>query len=338
MTTPRVRWCIGCNLITASRRCPKCRKDVSNIHIDSKSEICPIFKNEAARIRSVVDSMYGEGCGEILIPDERTALYIRCSNSRRILINGGYIGSVSDSGDVSLNASGLGMISEKISRNKIQCDHDSSFFVSKGRNLMVSGVRSYPDGLKAGDIVAVFDDRGRPIAEGVMRMSSEELKSTGRGVAVKIRSNDSSRAEINAKFNDWNSTLEINKRSIDAFSGDSSKKISDVVSSYGYQVVVSLSSDIVSEADLLLTLDAGYKPAVILRDRSEFIDYLLQKHGLATVMEIPEKCILITEGHPKSGQDVIIHCPTVDWDPAMVWMYVMAKAEPFDPSYLQGRP
>ena len=338
MTTPRIRWCVSCNLISASRRCPNCRKDVSNIHIDGKSEICPIFKNEAARIRSAVDSMYGEGCGELLIPDERTALYIRNSGNRKILINGGIVGSVSQSGDVSLNASGLGIISEKISKNTVQCDHDSSFFVSKGRNLMASGVKSHSDGLKAGDIVAVFDDRGRPIAEGVMRMSSDELRSSDRGVAVKIKSNDTSRAEMNSRCNDWNSTLEENRKSIDAFSGDSSKKISDVVSSYGYPVIVSMSSDIVSEAGLLLTLDAGYRPKVLLREKNDFLDYLLQKHGLDTVADMPERCVLITDVHMKSDTDVIVHSPTTDWDPAMVWMYVLSKAEPFDPSYLQGRP
>ena len=338
MTTPRIRWCIGCNLVTASRKCPKCRKDVSIIHIDSKSQICPIFKNEAARIRSLVDSMYGEGCGDLLIPDERTALYICSSSNRKILINGGIVGSVSQSGEVSLNASGLGIISDKISKNTVQCDHDSSFFVSKGRNLMASSVKSCSEGLDAGDIVVVFDDRGRPIAEGVMRMSSDEVRSSDRGVAVKIRSNETSRAENNAEFNDWNSTLEANKQSIDAFSGDSSKKISDVVSSYGYPVVVSFSSDILSEADLLLTLDVGYRPKVLLKERNEFIDYFIQKHGLDTISDIPEKCILIAEGHLESETGVIVHSPTIDWDPVMVWMYVMSKAEPFDPSYLQGRP
>lgn len=338
MTSSRIRWCISCNLITASRKCPECRRDVSNIHIEGRSEICPIFKNEAARIRSAVNSVYGEGSGELLIPDDRTAVYIRCSNSRKIVINGGVVGSLLDSGEVSLNASGLAMISEKIIRNRIQCNHDSSFFVSRGRNLMVTGVKSHAEGLKAGDIVAVFDDRGRPIAEGVMRISSEELDSSQRGVAVNIRSNEVSRAERNPRYNDWNSSLESNRHSIDALSGDSSKKISDVVSSYGYPVIVNLTTDIVSEADLLLTLDAGYRPKVLLSERNEFIDYFLQKHGLDTASDIPEKCILITEGYPKSGSGVIVHSPTADWDPAMVWMYVMAKAEPFDPSYLQGRP
>lgn len=338
MTEQRIRWCIGCNLIVASRRCPECRKDVSILHLDDIGEICPILKNEVTKIRSLVDSKYGEGCGELLIPDDRTALYGRCSDHREIIINGGSVGRIYDSGAISLNVSGLGMISEKITRNIVRCDHDSAYFIAKGRNLMVTGVAGHSEGLKAGDQVAVFDDRGRPIAEGIIRMSSEEMDSSDRGVAVSIRTNEASRAAANACHNDWNSTLEANRRSIDAFSGDSAKKISDVVSAYGYPVVVSLSSDIVSEADLLLTMDAGYRPTVILKERNDFLDYLVVKFGLDIITDVPDRCVLITEGTVKADTGVIVHSPTSDWDPAMIWMYVMAKAEPFDPSYLQGRP
>ena len=338
MTSSRIRWCIGCNMIAASRKCPKCRKDAFNIHLDCVKEICPIFKNEAAKIRSLVDSQYGEGCGQLLIPDERTAFYGRSSDHRHIIINGGHVGRMTDAGQVSLNTAGLAMISGKISKNKVICDHDSSFFVSKGRNLMVTGVAGHSDGLNIGDIVAVFDDRGRPIAEGVMKMSSEELDSSDRGVAVKTRPVETSRAVSIDKGWDWKSTIEANKLSIDAFSGDSAKKISDIVSSYGYPVVMSLSPDIVSEANLLLTLDAGYRPPVMLKETSEFLDYMLEKHGLQTISDLPEKCILITEGSTRSETGVIRYSPTSDWDPAMVWMYVLSKAEPFDASYLQGRP
>ena len=335
MTIDRLRWCTGCNLITASRKCPECRKDAYNVRLEGASEVYPIFKSEAARICSIVDSIYGDGCGELLFPDDRTALYARSSGSRQIIINGGIVGRITDKGDLSLNASGLSIIAPKISKNIIRCNHDSSFFITKGRNLMVTGVKGHSDGLKAGDVVAIFD-RGRPIAEGVMRMSSEELDSLDRGVAVNVRSYESTRATANLKKYDWNATLESNKRIIEAFSGDSSKKISDVVSAYGYPVVVSLSTDILSEADLLLTLDAGYKPAVIVKKYDEFIDYLLNKHGLETVKELPEKCILISETHSLSDPGIIVHSPATDWDPAMIWLYVMMKAEPFHPSYMQN--
>ena len=338
MTERRIRWCIGCNMMVVSRRCPECRKDVSIIHLDGISEICPIFKNEAGRIRSLVDSVYGEGCGDFLIPDDRTALYGRCSDHRDIIINGGSVGRIYDSGAISLNASGLGIISERITRNFVRCDHDSSYFVAKGRNLMVTGVAGHSDGLRAGDQVAVFDDRGRPMAEGIMRMSAEELDSSDRGVAVSIRTSETSRATSNQNHKDWNFTLDANRLSIDAFSGDTAKKISDVVSAYGYPVAVSLSSDIVSEADLLLTMDAGYRPAVIMKERNDFLDYLVGKYGLDVISDVPDRCVLITEGNVGTDTGVILHSPTTDWDPAMVWMYVMAKAEPFDPSYLQGRP
>lgn len=335
MTSDRIRWCSGCNLIVSSRKCPECRNDVLNIHLDSR-KVSPIFKGHISHMTSKIDEIYGDGCGELLFPDDRTALFEHVGGSRRIIIDGGIVGQLNDNGEVSLNASGLSIISGRISKNSISCDHDSSYFVTKGRNLMVTGVTSHSDDLRRGDVVAVLDEKGKPIAEGVMRISAQELDSLDKGVAVNIRNNQSPRIHTGKNYYNWVETIDANGLSIRALAGETATNIERVVSPYGYPVIVELSSDIVSEANLLLTLDAGIRPSVIIKEQDGFVDFLIEKMGLKTVTSLPDRCIFITERKDASTVDVIAYSPTEDWDPTTVWMYVMQKAEPFDPRYIQS--
>ena len=335
MTSDRIRWCMRCNLITSSRKCPECRNDVLNVRIEKGSKVSPIFQYQAEHIRSKIDSTYGDGCGLLLIPDDRTAIFEACKGHKRILINGGSVGRLLPSGDVSLNASGLALISGKISKNTVRCDHDSSFFVTKGRNLMVTGVSDASPGLSAGDVVAVLDDKGRPIAEGIMKLSSEEIGSSDRGVAVNIRDNEAPRINEGKRHSNWAQTIESNSYTMGALIGETVKNIKVLGSSYNYPFVVRLSSDIVSEADLLLVLEAGYRPSIILDSKDDFIDFIIAKHDLKVIDDIPDKCILISERDEEQTLDIIPHSPTDDWDQSMVWMYIMMRSEPFDPAYMR---
>ena len=86
----------------------------------------------------------------------------------------------------------------------------------------------------------------------------------------------------------------------------------------------------------MLVLEAGIRPSVKLTQKDDFLDYLVNKHGLQTVDALPERCIFITERKDISDANIMAQSPTQDWDPIMVWMYVMMRAEPFYPEYMKG--
>ena len=335
MTSDRIRWCMRCNQISSSRKCPECKNDALNLHIEKSSEISPVFQYQADLIRSKIDSNYGEGCGELLIPDDRTAIFEAVPGFKNVIINGGVVGRLYPTGEMTLNASGLSLISERISKNWVRCDHDSSYFVTRGRNLMVSGISDHPEGLSAGDVVAVLDYKGVPIAEGVMKMSSGELGSSDRGVAVNIREKEAPRLSISKKHSNWAKTIDSNSYTMGALIGETVKNIRMLGSSYKYPFVVRLSPGVVSEADLLLVLEAGFRPSVILSATDDFLEFIIDKHGLDVISELPDRCILISESREEQTLDVIPNSPTDDWDQSMVWMYVMMRSEPFDPSYMR---
>ena len=334
MTSDRIRWCMGCNLIASSRRCPLCGKDVMNLHIDKDSSVSPIFQQQAEYIRGKIDDHYGDGCGKLFLPDESTSLFITSRGARQILVNGGIVGKMNDAGKILLNASGLNMFPHLITKNFIGCNHDAAYFVSKGRSVMTTGVEVMCTDIQKGETVAILDETDTPIAEGIMKMTFDEFQSSERGVLVSVRDNTFSRVSY-SESHTWAQTIEANMPSLKPFAGEAARNIGYLSSSYGYPFVIQLSSDIVSEANLLLVLDAGFKPSVIKETDDDFIDFLIQKHGLTVISELPEKCILITEKKGISSTDIIPHSPTDDWDQTAVWMYVMMRSEPFNPDYMR---
>ena len=89
MTSDRIRWCMKCNLMVTSRKCPRCRSDVYNLHLEKGAKLAPLFNNHIRIIRSKIDDNYGPGCGELLIPDDRTSMFEISNGRRNIIIDGG---------------------------------------------------------------------------------------------------------------------------------------------------------------------------------------------------------------------------------------------------------
>ena len=325
-----IHWCMECNLLTISRRCPVCRKEVSRLDLDPQGILSPMSPKDAEVIRSSIDSVFGEGCGRLLLPDGCVSFLDKTPTKTDIIVNGGIIGFVVGE-TVTLNVSGLKVISPLIKINTVKCDHDSSYFVKKGRNLMVTGIADTSPSLKAGDQVAVLDDKNVPIASGIMKMSSEEIRESDRGVAVGVKCSDSPRTCYGVEHRDWMDTLRQNLLSIQAQAGISAKNIATFASSYGREIVVRFDGGIRSEVSLLLVMDAGYEPKVIIVKRNEFIDFFIEKHNLKVIEEIPQECILITERYEDgfAPPGIIIHSPISDWEPSMLWVYIMYKKEPF---------
>jgi len=327
-----IHWCLVCNLLTTSKKCPICRNEVSRLDLDSSGHLIPLSQNMILPIRKSINATYGKGCGEILLPDNCVSFLDRSKKHSDIIVNGGKIGTITD-GKVSLYLPGMDAVSDKMTKNVVKCDHNSSFFIKKGHGLMVTGVKEASPGLKKGDRVCILNDRGRAIAVGNMKMSSEEMANSDRGVAASILKSGQIRTCYGVPHHDWKKTLELNQPTTSSTSGMAVGSIKELASSYSNNVVVELSKDIRSEASLLLTLDAGFIPKVLVHERDEFIDYLIERYVLTVVDTIPDKCLLIADSYDGSNPDVVYHSPTSEWEPSLVWMYIMMKAVPFHPFY-----
>ena len=325
-----IHWCLVCNLLITSKKCPICRNEASRLDLEPSGHLVPLSQNMIIPIRASIDATYGEGCGEVLLPDNCVAFLDRSKKRSDIIVNGGKIGSIAD-GKTNLDLSGMDAVSDKLTKNVVKCDHDSSFFIKKGHGLMVTGVKEVSPGLKKGDRVCILTDRGRAIA--TMKMSSEEILESDRGVAASIVRGGHARTCCNVPHHNWVKTLELNQPTISSAAGMAIGSIKELASSYSNNIVVDLSKDIRSEASLLLTIDAGFIPKVLVHDRDEFLDYLIERYVLTVVDSVPDKCLLIADSYEGQSPDVVYHSPTSEWEPSMVWMFIMMKAVPFHPSH-----
>ncbi len=327
-----IHWCLVCNLLTTSKKCPICRNEASRLDLEPSGHLVPLSQNMMLPIRTSIDSTYGEGCGEALLPDNCVAFLDRSKKRSDIIVNGGKIGSIVD-GKTNLDLSGLDVISDKLTKHVVKCDHNSSFFIKKGHSLMVTGVKEASPDLQKGDRVCILNDRGRAIAVATMKMTSQEIASSDRGVAASIAKSGHARTCYNVPHRNWVKTLELNQSTVSSTAGMAIGSIKELASSYSNNIVVELSKDIRSEASLLLTIDAGFIPKVLVHDRDEFMDYLIERFVLTVVDSVPDKCLLIADSYDGQSPDVVYHSPTSEWEPSMIWMYIMMKAVPFHPSH-----
>ncbi len=77
------------------------------------------------------------------------------------------------------------LLSEVVKIPKVTVDMGAVKFVVNGADIMRPGITHIEDGIKTGSIVAIIDERhGKPLAVGISKMSSEELRSAISGKVI----------------------------------------------------------------------------------------------------------------------------------------------------------
>jgi phosphoadenosine phosphosulfate reductase len=88
---------------------------------------------------------------------------------------------------LSLRMDGGYLLSKCAKRGIVRIDDGAIEPILEGRNLMVPGVAEVSEGIEPGDEVIIVDSSGRALAVGMARMSSEQMRTEHRGMAVKVR-------------------------------------------------------------------------------------------------------------------------------------------------------
>ncbi len=137
-------------------------------------------KRELERIEDILSS-------RIIGLDEKTKLEegVLDDGSRVILVEGEIIFFETDG---VLFPTLRALLSEVVSIPKVTVDMGAVKFVVNGADIMRPGITHIEDGIKSGSIVAIVDERhGKPLAVGVSKMSSEELRSTVSGKVIQSK-------------------------------------------------------------------------------------------------------------------------------------------------------
>ena len=137
-------------------------------------------KRELERIEGILSS-------SITGLDEKTKLEegVLDDGSRVILVEGEIIFFETDGVLIPTLRALLG---EVVSIPKVTVDMGAVKFVVNGADIMRPGITQIEDGIKAGSIVAIVDERhGKPLAVGVSKMSSEGLRSAVSGKVIQSK-------------------------------------------------------------------------------------------------------------------------------------------------------
>lgn len=191
-----LNWCLNCNIpILISKKCSNCGSDTKIVQHTPPGDIRPAFKFDIQLVKEIMNSQFGEECGDSFIPNDRVVLLNRAPDLDRldeIIFDGEVQGALKfylskQKFKFLPRLSGAKKILDFISTGYIKMDDGAIKPIMKGSNALAPGVVQVVDGIKSGDEVLVLNERGGLLGVGTAHMSSNEMLKKNHGLAVKIR-------------------------------------------------------------------------------------------------------------------------------------------------------
>jgi len=146
--------------------------------------------SDLARIRSIANYQFGEGCGEVIFPDNVTISYSKNTGRIRHI----YLGNIllatlkPTNGLFSITLEGGARLLECPSfKSIVKVKDEVAEFIMKGRSLFAKHVLEADGGIRPGEEVVVVDSNREIVGVGKAILNGIEMLVFKRGVAVKIR-------------------------------------------------------------------------------------------------------------------------------------------------------
>ena len=266
-----LRWCDSCNLpILELKNCLSCGSHTKEIPITPPGDCRPAFAHDIKHIRKIADSQFGQGCGNLLLPDGHIVLLNRCPSldkMEEIIFDGQVLGSIifdPPFGEkIIIRPPAAARMQEKMRKSLVKADDGALPSIRKSSNLMGPGVLEASSELEAGSEVAVTDEGGTVVATGIAKKSGTEMMERGKGVAVKIRWVAEERDGRQKKKNDWDMVVRVNSDHIEKKVQIAKNFIIDLERKYRKPIAVSFSGGKDSLVTLHLALEAGVRPDIL---------------------------------------------------------------------------
>ncbi|UCG70721.1 MAG: phosphoadenosine phosphosulfate reductase family protein, partial [Thermoplasmata archaeon] len=262
-------------------------------------DVRPAFEGDLKLIRETIDSQFGEGCAEILLPEDKIVILNKAPAIDRmdeIIIDGNVQEALAfelgKGYKVILRMHAARAIEKSLSRNWVIVDDGAVNPIEKGANALGVGILSaYPD-IALGDEIVVLSPDKKAIATGRAMMQGKEMVGK-KGVGVKTRwYGEREGHKFLSSGQTWQDVIEANKWFFERKIPKAIGFIKNVAEQEEEEMAVSFSGGKDSLATLLLALDAGLKPKVLFVDTGlefeETISYvkeMAEYYGLKLQME-----------------------------------------------------
>jgi uncharacterized protein with predicted RNA binding PUA domain len=238
---------------------------VKEVKKSEDGELFPAFPQDVEAIRRMVDSYYGDGCGDLLFPDDRTVvLNRRMSGDVEFIANGAVLGRVvSKDGNIKANLTmpGLRIVLDKVTKHYVRCDHDSAYFVKRHRDLMAGGVLDVDDDILVGEYICILD-KSKVIACGIAKCSLKDLSDPKKPV-VKIKDTVCDSYSHSGSFKKWDETVAVNRSAMAPMLTNLMRDLKSRIMYPSMPTAVLLDGSICSEAALIMAHDTGAKVAIM---------------------------------------------------------------------------
>ncbi len=283
-------WCDECNVPLAGDRCSRCGSAGRRVKITPPGEVKIGFEGDIGILNDALERQFGCRLDRDIILFNRVPHRDRMDE---VIVDGEVIGSLRydpESGRFVfvLRMMGAYLLGDCASRGFVIADDGAVNPVLSGKNLMVPGVLDASEGIERGDEVMVKDRQGRVFAVGIAKMSTEEMRSLSRGVAVKIR--HSGYGEFpKRRRSGLDEVIEANREHLERIEKEAIDFIRKVHGENDLAMAVSFSGGKDSLATLLLALESG------LDFRTFFLD---------TGIELPETLEYVREVGKKYGLEI----------------------------------
>jgi phosphoadenosine phosphosulfate reductase len=295
-----LRWCHECNLpVLESKKCGICEKETKEVKLTPPGDVRPAFEGDIKLIREIIHDQFGEGCAEILLPEDKVVILNKAPAIDRmdeIIIDGNVLGALTfelgKGYKVILRMQGASAIEKCISKNWVIVDEGAVSPIEKGANALGVGVVStYPE-ISLGDEVVVLSPDKRAIATGRAMMQGKEMVGK-KGVGVKTRWYGESTGFQSLKSGQtWEDAMKANTWFFERKIPKAIEFIKNVSEQEEGEIAVSFSGGKDSLATLLLALDAGLKPEVLFVDTGlefeetkDYVKETARRYGLELKIE-----------------------------------------------------
>lgn len=314
-----LRWCDACNVpIIVSDACGTCGGPAHDVRVTPPGDVRPAFDFDLKLIRGVIDSQFGSGCGDALLPKGKIVILNRAPDLDKmdeVILDGAVAGTLRydliNGYSFLPRVSAAKVMSGAISKNYVIIDDGAIPSMSKGASALGPGVVKADPGIKRGDEVVALTKNRCVIAVGSARMAGAAMNRQEHGQAVKSRwyenvvcegvcekpqeiqaVNQESGVGLHNKRphkqkeivpKTWGDVIAANTERLKRNEESAKTFILNTIEREKKPVAVSFSGGKDSLATLLLVLDAGVKPSVMFVDTGiefeETIEYVKRMMG-----------------------------------------------------------
>ncbi len=305
----KLHWCLHDNLPVLDQPiCPKCKNPTIKFNLTPPGDIRPAFERDLTRIRATINSTFGDGLGQLLLPTNNIYILNRTPGidlSEEIIANGHVYGRfmynlLKERFEFHPRQVGAKLLVHYATQHSILLKHtinmheDSIPFILEGKSILAPGIMEFDTAMEKGD-VCIVRYNNEYLTMAITHADASEIKKmvdTRYGKVAKNLKNQRSTLSIQEilsaiKNQTWEQVFKVNKSHMDSIVQEAQRFIHKTIRQHeGKTIAVAYSGGKDSLCTLLLVYGAiGPKFQIFFADTGlEFPETIENTHEVAKLL------------------------------------------------------